>query len=500
MSEENTLNFDELKNQATSLTDPEIPESVMNAPMHEGTSIDTDGLIISDDEFDSAVDAHDTADYEGPGMIIDTPQPKEDTAYKVGPMANKDRVEGVQNTLSELDEQIKAEHEKFMEITKGGKEIPAVASDKMATPEEVTVIIDKSGMGDIIFTEEEQKRIEKAKRIKLVEVSEKKLQTLKIKKKLSAEDDFKVIKKSFDKSLSPVIALASGYTCRMGNISAIEAIKLTQAPGTDTANSVLEKWSLIYDKLKQVSIGDFETFDDFLANTAFSDYNNFIYGLLCSSYPEEDAITFTCKTESCVKNKVADFEIKYKNKQLIRTDLVTEEQSQAMSEIINSAAILDKAKEVHAKAPINQTYRLAFDDDSGIIIDFGFLTAKDTIERLYNKLDPSLLTEENQASIVVAHSVQAIYVPDYDAEDSDDYEYYEITDLNKIVQTLNSMNEYQNRLILSYLERLNGRYSISFGFSHVVCPTCKHDYGEYNMDLDRIVFLRVQQRLNTQIG
>ena len=98
MSEENTLNFDELKNQATPLTDPEIPESVMNAPMHEGTSIDTDGLIISDDEFDSAVDAHDTADYEGPGMIIDTPQPKEDTSYKVGPMANKDRVEGVQNT------------------------------------------------------------------------------------------------------------------------------------------------------------------------------------------------------------------------------------------------------------------------------------------------------------------------------------------------------------------------------------------------------------------
>ena len=191
MSEENTLNFDELKNQATPLTDPEIPASVMNAPMHEGTSIDTDGLIISDDDFDTAVDAT-TDDYEGPGMIIDTPKPKEDTAYKIGPMANKDRVEGVQNTLTELDEQIKAEHEKFMEITKGGKEIPAVASDKMATPEEVTVIIDKSGMGDIIFTEEEQKRIEKAKRIKLVEVSEKKLQTLKIKKKLSAEDDFKV--------------------------------------------------------------------------------------------------------------------------------------------------------------------------------------------------------------------------------------------------------------------------------------------------------------------
>lgn len=501
MSEETKIDFEELKKEATLLTDPEIPESVMNAPMSDGnTSIDTDGLIISDDDFDDDEVSRDTeATYDGPGMVIDTPKPQADTTYKVGPMANKERVEGVENTLADMDEQIIEAHKQFMEITKGGKAIPAADDEKKASPEEVTLIIDKSGMGSVVFTEEEKKRIELAKKIKLVEVSEKKLKTLKIKKKLTDEDNFEVVQKSFDKSLSPVIALASGYTGRMGNISAIEAIKLTQRPGDDTANTVLEKWSLIYEKLKDVSIGKFETFDDFLSNTAFADYDSFVYGLLCSSYPEEDSISFTCQTPECVKKGVADFEINYRNKELIRTDIITEEQKEAIAEIINSAAIVDEAKKVHEEAPVNQTFRFAFDDESGIIIDFGILSVKDVIERLYNKLSDDLLVEENRPAILLAHSIKAIYVPDYDAE-GDEYEYYEITDLNKIVATVNNFNEYQNNLITTFLDRLNSRYQIQFGFASVECPNCHHNYGEYNMDLDRIVFLRVQRRLNTQIG
>ena len=61
MSEENKIDFEELKKEATLLTDPEIPASVMNAPMSDGnTSIDTDGLIISDDDFDDDEVSDDT--------------------------------------------------------------------------------------------------------------------------------------------------------------------------------------------------------------------------------------------------------------------------------------------------------------------------------------------------------------------------------------------------------------------------------------------------------
>lgn len=498
MSDNEVLNFDELKKESTRLTDHEIPASIQNAPMSDGsTSIDSDGLIITEDDFN---DVNNGGEYNGPGAVIDTPKPKEAPSYKVGPMANKERVEGIENTLNDMDEQIREAHEQFMKITKGGKEIPKVNEEKKADPEQVTIILDKSGLGEVTFTEEEKRRIEKAKKIRLVEVEDKKLSAIKIKKKLKKNDDFTVIQKSFDRSLSSVIAMASGYTAKMANISALEAIKLTQRPGKDTANSILEKWSLIYSKLKNVSIGDFKTFDDFIANTAFTDYNSFIYALLCSSYPEEDAITFTCRSEKCEKLPNPEFEVKYKNRTLIRSDLITEEQAEVISEIVKAAPILDEAKRVHEKSPVSQTLRFAFDDDSGIIIDFTIPSVKEIVERLYNQLDENLLTEENQIPILFAHNIKAIYIPDYDSTDEDEYEYNEITDLNHLVKVIKQFNEYQTNLIGEYLASITSKYTIRFGLQKVECPRCHYDYGEYDVELERIVFQRVQQRMETQIG
>ena len=498
MADNEMLDFDELKKESTVLTDPVIPESIQNAPMSDGTvSIDSDGLIITEDDIADV--NNEGTPYSGPGVVIDTPKDKEPTTYKVGPMANKERVEGIENTLNDMDEQIREAHEEFMKITKGGKEIPKTGEEKIADPKEVTIILDKAGMGEVTFTEEEKKRIEKAKKIRLVEVTDKKLSTIKIKKKLKRGDDFAVIQKSFDRSLSSVIAMASGYTAKMANISALEAIKLTQRPGKDTANSILEKWSLIYSKLKNVSIGDFKTFDDFISNTAFTDYNSFIYALLCSSYPEEDVIAFTCRSEECSKLPNAEFEIKYKNRGLIRSDLITDEQASIMSDIINAAPILTEAKKVHEQSPVNQTLRFAFDDESGIIIDFTIPSVKEVVERLYNRLDESLLTEENQIPIIFAHNIKAIYIPDYDGGVEDEYEYNEITDLNHVVQVVKQFNEYQTNLIGEYLSSITTKYSIRFGLPKVECPRCHHDYGEYDVELERIVFQRVQQRMETQI-
>lgn len=510
MANEHVVDFDELKKESVNLTpqeepveeerltDKPIPQSIQNAPMSDGTvSIDSDGIIITDDDVSDI----NTESYDGPGMIIDTPEKrKEDTPVRIGPLANEERVTGINNTLNEMDEQIMEAHKQFMEITKGGKDIPRTEKTQIANIDEVTIILDKSGLGEVSFTEEEKKRIEKAKRIKLVEVSDKKLATLKIKKKLKKDDDFTVVQKSFDRSLSSVIALASGYTAKMSNISALEAIKLTQRPGTDTANSILEKWSLIYEKMKNVSCGSFETFDDFISNTAFADYNAFLYALICSSYPEEDAMTFTCRSEKCKDLPNKDFEIKYKNKGLIRTDLITEEQASAMQKIIEAAPILTEAKKVKEQSPVNQTMRLAFDDDSGIIVDCTIPSVKDVIERIHRNLDDELRSADNQIALLLATNIQAIYIPDYESTDEDEYEYTELTDIHHIVQAINQFTEYQTNLLGEYLDSITRKYLIRFGLPSVVCPRCHHDYGEFDVELDRIVFQRVQQRMETQIG
>lgn len=114
MANEEVLDFAELKKDSVSLTDntvadepvltdAPIPESIMNAPMGDGNlSIDSEGIIITDDDV---YGINTEEPYNGPGMIIDTPKEKAPTAVRVGPMADEERVQGINNTLAEMDEE-----------------------------------------------------------------------------------------------------------------------------------------------------------------------------------------------------------------------------------------------------------------------------------------------------------------------------------------------------------------------------------------------------------
>ena len=509
MAKENTVNFDELKKDATKMTtvvDESEEKTSENKTTEEKKSDDTSvsGLIISDEDVDENVSATEDEDtsktYDGPGVVVDKPlaSGSSDAAFKVGPMANKERVDSVKKTVADMDEEILEQHKKFMEITKNGSEVPA--KDAVGNEKEVTVLIDKLGLGTVQFTEDEKKRIEHSKKIRLVEVTNKELQSIKIKKTISKSDEFDVIKKTFDKSLSPVIALASGYTGKMGNVSAAEAIRLIQRPGKDTANSILEKWSLIYDKLKDVSIGAFESFDDFISRTAFIDYNAFLYAILCSSYPESDSVTFNCVSESCKKNN-PQFVVEYDNKNLIRTDLIGEPQKLVMGDIIENAAFLDKAKEIAEKAPVNKINRMMLNDNSRIIVDVYLPSVKEEVERLFSKIEDNedLTKDKNRQALLIGHNLKSIFIPDLDSDDgSGDVEYYEVTGIENIVETVNKLNENQLRLITSYIDKVMNPYTIQFGLKEVVCPHCHRNYGEYSMDLDQVLFQRVQQRVATE--
>jgi hypothetical protein len=64
---------------------------------------------------------------------------------------------------------------------------------------------------------------------------------------------------------------------------------------------------------------------------------------------------------------------------------------------------------------------------------------------------------------------------------------------------LGQLNEYQLGVINKMVERMLSPYVIRYGLDNVVCPFCKHDYGEYPMNLDRLLFQRVQHRMQTEL-
>ena len=496
---------------------------------------DSVGLIIDDDDEDEAPakEDEDEKKYDGKGVVIEkTTEEKDPKGVVVGPMASEDRRGEVEARLSEMDQQIAEQREIAERRVKDGSapkmevndpnasedikkhnrsvrdeekkeaEEKKDASNKIDPSDSIQVIIDKSGMGSYEFTPEEKKRISLSKRIHVVEVEDRSLKTLNVKKNLSKKTDFKILKRNFDKSYSAVVALASGYTCKMKNLSAQESIRMYQSPGDDTANSILDKWSVIYDKMTDVSTGDFKDFEDFCKNTAFMDYDSFLYALICSSYPEDDSITFTCNKDNGGCGK--EFTFKYQNKQMIRTDLISDDTKAVVSKIVNASAFQDKAKEVAEESPVHCTKRFLLDENTNIIVEIYVPSVYETVENVFRKMQDNrdLVKEDNRTSVVIAQSIKAMYIPDYEAlEENPDAEisYYKVTDLETLVDIINQMDEIQVQIVWKQIDKFTRPYMLKFGFKDIECPNCHKSWGEYDMQLDSAIFRRVQARINTEI-
>ena len=488
-SNDKGIAFEELKNNAQPLT----------------TIVDKnkDGLILDeDDDIIEDTPTENKDEYNGPGAVIDKlpVEEKKEDGIRIGPMANKDTKDAIDQTLRDLDEQIEIEHKRFLELTNNGKNIqrPVDKEEKKANEEEVTILIDKLGLGEVIFTEDEQKRIKRSKKIKLVEVTNKELQNVKIFKKYDKEKQKEFIQRSFNKSLSPVLALASGYTAKMKNVSALESIQMMQRPGQDSAATMIEKWSLIYNKLIDFSCGDFESFDDFIAHTAYSDYNNFLFSILCSSYPEEDSVTFTCDRPNCGKR----FEVKYKNKDLIRTDSIPPEQTERIKNLVSSSSNgnITDGKKYMLESPVNAVERFLL-EETGFIVDIYIPSVKEQCEKILPAITRDMTSETKRGIVLLAHNINTILIPsEYEEEDGSVTDgYVPVDEFADIVDILSQMNEKDLALISNRISKLLAPYTINYGIKEIVCPYCHHNYGELPTPLDDLLFQRVQARMTTEI-
>lgn len=516
-------------------------EILKSAQMDEQEMNDDVGLIIDDDDIPDQNQEIPTSNEEEVheptnGFVLDhkiEPKKVQPKGVQAGPLNSEQRKGEIDKALSdmnaEIEEQrriteeriakgdaprmkindpdapdaVKKNNDRLDEETKkkeSGESDEEKESDELDPTADIKIIIDKSGMGKFEFTEEEKKRIATSKRIHLVEVEDKDLGTLNITKNIKGKKDLTILKRNFNKSYSRVLALASGYTCKMKNLSAAEALRMYQPLGNDTPNSILDKWSVIYDKITDVSVGEFKDFDDFCKNTAFQDYDAFLHAMISSSYPNDDSIQFNCDKErgGCGK----DFSIAYDNQHMLRESSITPGLKAHMVELINASAFIEKAKEVQANAPVHRMKRVRLDTDSNIIVEFYAPSVYEMVENTLKVMEShhELTNDENRNLVYLAQYVKNIYVPDYEAmETSDEISYYAVSDLTSMVTVLKQLNEIQLRIIATRANDLNDDYLFRFGFDKVECPHCGHDWGEYNMSLDQILFQRAQQRVTTEI-
>lgn len=374
------------------------------------------------------------------------------------------------------------------------KEAPTAEAEEDDRPveerfNEAMVIIEKSGMGVINFTPEEQEKLERAKKIKLQEVETVDLKMIKSKKPKKNS-----LKKILERQPSvhevPIVLPASGYTATIRGCSTYDLMALAQS----TNNALLDaqqKWSLAYSKIVSLSIGDREkmSFNEWLKATAATDWSVIVYGLLAATYPENDVIPINCVNPECRK----PHEHPYSIKSLLRAEKMSDKLKDAVKKIIDSSFTAEDALATHNNAEVNQVKSIRL-PVTGYIAELYVQSAYDLIFTTIKGLNDSNDSTKAQASML-STTVKKVYIEDEEEEGL----YNEFDDAQEITDIIYSLPTKDILVLTNQSENLLLDNSFEFGLMDINCPHCKDHKDSLEFDLEEILFYQYQQDLNTSV-
>ena len=384
------------------------------------------------------------------------------------------------------DESLSDEDEEMVEVEEFEDETES-RGDFNKRYEEAVVIIDKTGMGNVIdFTDAEREKLQKVKTIKLKEVETIELQSIKTKKaKVGVAD--KILQKRNSVRNTNVVLPVSGFTAVMKGCSTFELMGLINSNAVDVM-ALVAKWTLVHSKIESTSIGKLN-FNNFLNSVSSMEYDMLVYGILCATFPDEDTFPLTCP--KCRTN----IEHKYTVRSLLRAEEMSEELASKVKEVADASYTENMAKECFENSILNTetTIKLPI---SEFVCTLGVQNAYSFIYDSVNAIDK--MDEKYQQAIILTSAIPTMYVPNPD----DNYaSYLEITDTEDKIKLVYSLEARDISILTNKIGKLTEGMQFKFGLMDINCPNakCKHHINSVEVDLETILFHKYQQAMNTNI-
>ena len=261
--------------------------------------------------------------------ISKLPELKMDDVYEVIPNIEGDDREKVAemlfNEISEYRDRAmkqygwtaeEADHAAATRLVSRGKEV----NNKYMHDHPVTTItIDKEKVDTVEFTEEEKKKLDVSRAIRLVAVENTKLNSLKVSKIPT-----KIDKVAFLRNIDAAIASYRVPLPVMGDyaqFTGAQSLQMATIFGDDdetVVESVSKKAQLCYDRFfGSVSLRKYDdenkiimSYNDFINSVAFNDLDMMLYAVYVASTPEEQEIRMRCGNPTCKKNYDCKFNAK----------------------------------------------------------------------------------------------------------------------------------------------------------------------------------------------
>lgn len=363
----------------------------------------------------------------------------------------------------------------------------------------VTVNVDESIVAQTAKTNEVN--------IHVREVSEKELLATTIVENSNQEGIINV----YDSGINdvPITLPLSAYRCVMRSINWFDFIKLTAPTSQNGADNELKKWSVIFEHLKNPSIGKFKDFDDFMKKTKYQDREILMWGLLVATADDEETLSIKCGNPKCGNS----IKIKYNPRTIVHLD--QEHIPDWYTDTHEAGVGADAYKIWESVNGKRKRYKLP---NTGIIAEvnepsaYEFVTVKlPLMQELYQRYRPEQnMSEMDPSDISMAEFdylstnalfISALTVVREENGKTKEYRFTNWEDIEKIITK--ALDAEDSGILLKIIEKSRQNVSpVSFRVDNIDCPVCgRHeDYIPIN-DIGNTLLFQVSRRLsNTQIN
>lgn len=367
----------------------------------------------------------------------------------------------------------------------------------------VQILIDKTGMGaNIHFDDEESKAIEVADVIRLCEVEDQDLRVVDVER---MEDDGTPFMQAIEaRQLSvskvPMTFPGSGFKAQMTGLSWGEYADITLDTDSDDAEDFLNfdklyrRYSTIYNNMKNISVGPFKDFDDFLHKFAHDDSPLAVYGLVLATQPDIDSLYMNCTTAGCKKR----FLYKYEPRGVIDLDTASVEMLEALDRI--SEAGPDLRYELFKNSRVNKFRRIKL-PVSGYLVDIGLASAWDYLYQIlpivqeYAAIEDTMSDTDPRKRIpAMLFGVRNIFIPLKTGGHA------RASKARDVADAILSLPSQDAAILEAAVRAYRGQYQVGFSLKNIECPYCHTKTEAIPIDIDVLVFQIQLRQLNTRVA
>lgn len=359
----------------------------------------------------------------------------------------------------------------------------------------VEILIDKTGLGiNYDFTEEEREKIFESQEIRLKEVELMDIESITM-AKTDVSFQEKIHEFELFNSKTTICFPASGFRAQMKGMTYGEMGDVSLSMDSVTFDQYYKRLTIIYNKMTNISVGPFNSFEDFLKGFAYVDIPMALYGLYISTQPEIQQIELRCGSANCNKT----FDWSFATRSVLRLENCSTVFLEKMKEITQAPAVEYDQIRKNSAVMKSKYLKLPY---SKFIVEMGIISAYDFLYNFIPVLDEKTFRDAfgddiNNVyvnNLLLLTSIRSVRVPDGKGG------YILCVGYKDILDAIYNISPEEIKLLASVANKVTGDYQVSFSFQNIKCPHCGNITKDLDVTMDDLVFQTYQRLLNTEIN